>query len=682
MNRDWIALSQPETRGKIAAFLEWYPQVYVDLHEMGANSTYYFPPPAEPINPQFTPDQMQWLEAFGRNNAVWFDRFGIDYFTREVFDAFYPGYGEGWPTFHGAIGMTYEQASVRGLLVERDDETELTYRDSVRHHFVASLATVQTAARDREALLRSFYDYRRSAAETVGEDGAVEYLLPPGADPQRTAELAGLLMAQGIEVEVADEAFRVSGALSHAEEEPEDVDLPAGTYVVSLRQPAARLARTLMARHQQIDPEFLAEQERRRVKRLSIQFYDVTAWSLPLLFDVECYATKTPSGVSSRVLEQPPVVAGRAPAQPAALAYLVRWGTRSAARALAEMLRRELRVFATDKEFVLGGATYPPGSLVVKVKNNPEDLHATLTSIAEETGVEIAGTDTAWVEDGVGLGSNQVRYLKVPRVALAYGRPTSSYSTGWARYVLEQEFGYPVTILNVRQIGGADLSKYDVLILPGGRYGSALAGATDSLKAWIRAGGTLVTLGSATQWLTGESVGLLATKREDRKKGKPQKAEGETEEATESAEDTESEAAEAEGGEEPAFDYDEAIQPDKESPDRTPGAILRIELDPEHWLGFGYDGGTNVLVDSRNIFTPIKLDKGRNVGVYAGGDAMVRSGFIWAPSSEQLAQKAYLVHQPHGRGHVVAFAEDPNYRAFCHGLNLMFLNAVFFGPAH
>ncbi|MCG8606734.1 M14 family metallopeptidase, partial [bacterium] len=197
MNRDWFALTQPETQGRVKAYLEWFPHVFVDLHEMGSNSTYYFAPPADPMNPEIPKAQNDWLRRFGQNNARWFDRMQFDYFTREVFDSFYPGYGEGWPMFHGSIGMTYEQASARGLVVKREDETTMHYRDAVQHHFISSLSTAETAARNHEDLLRYFYEYRKSAI-AEGAAGAVkEYILPPGNDPNRTVKLIAKLVSQG-----------------------------------------------------------------------------------------------------------------------------------------------------------------------------------------------------------------------------------------------------------------------------------------------------------------------------------------------------------------------------------------------------------------------------------------------------------------------------------------------------
>jgi hypothetical protein len=256
--------------------------------------------------------------------------------------------------------------------------------------------------------------------------------------------------------------------------------------------------------------------------------------------------------------------------------------------------------------------------------------------------------------------------------------------------LLEQAYGYPVTIINTQQLRSADLKEYNVLILPnafsffGGGYDQVLGEAGGKqLKEWVQNGGTLITIGEATRWLTDEKIGLLATTREF-KGGKPEKAEPPPPEETQAAPQKPAPpAAEPPKKEEPKpFNVEEAIQPEKELPGPTPGAIMRIRLDTEHWLAFGYDGDANVLVESRNIFTPIKLDKGRNVGLYMPEDKVLLSGFTWEHAQQQIAGKAYLMYQPHGRGHVVAFAEDPNYRAFCDGLNLLFLNAILFGPGH
>jgi hypothetical protein len=680
MNRDWFAQTQPETRGRAKFYLEWFPQVVADLHEMGTNNTYYFAPPALPWNPNLTRTQLDWLAKFGRNNASWFDRFRFDYFTREGYDSFYPGYGEGWPLFHGSIGMTYEQASVRGLLAKREDETTMHYRDSVHHHFIASLSTIENTAKNRESLLRYFYDYRRTAIEEGKSEPVKEYIITPGADPNRAARLAATLMMSGIEVKRADAAFSNPKTRDYEGGNLQSRDFPAGSLIVSLSQPAKRLARTLMDRHTEQDREFLDEQRIRNRKRQFEQFYDVTGWSLPLLFDVPCYIAEQNSNVQANVLKELPKPAGQLRGAHSKLAYLIPWGTQSSASALADLFRHDVRVHSSDKPFRLNGTNFPAGSLIVKVKDNPNDLHERMTKLAAEHGVDVYSTDSAWVDVGPNFGSNNVRYLPRPRVAIAYNTPVSPNSVGWLRYLIEQRYGYPVTTIRTEQMRQFDLSRYNVLILPDGNYTQQF-GDGAWLRDWINKGGVLIGLAGATNWLVDEKVNLLPTKREKREKAdaKAEKKEGGDQSKDQPKDQTKDQPKDQAQTKDPV---EKAIEPAEENPSSTPGALLRVKVDRTHWLGFGYADTTVVMMDSNRIYSLLKLDKGTNVAVYAPEDRMLVSGFMFDDAKRQLPNRAYLMHVPTGRGHVVAFAEDPNYRAFMDGLNVMMLNAVFLGPGH
>lgn len=655
MNRDWFAQSQPETVGRTRVYLDWYPQVVVDLHEMGGDSTYYFAPPANPVNPHVTRQQKGWFETFGRANAARFDERGFAYFIREIYDSFYPGYGESWPIFQGAVGMTYEQASARGLLFRRRDDTVLSYGDGVLHHFTAALTTAATAARNRERLLRDFLDYRRTAVEEGARGTAQEYLLPPGSDPSRANRLARLLSAQGIEVKRATEAVRVGTRT-----------LPAGTYVVPAAQPSGRLVRNLLDPHTALDETFVKEQDRRRKKRLPDQIYDVTAWSLPLVFDVECVPADHPTGARTTALDEGDRAAVALPE--AKVGYLLPWGS-GAASAVAEALAEGLKVRAAARGFKLAGKDYAPGTALFRISENGHDLREKLGAIAGRHGVQPVAIDTGWVEEGISLGSVEVHFLKAPRVLLAWDTPTYGLSAGWARYVLERRFGQAVTAVRVSSLGRVDLRRFDVVVLPSGNYGSRL-GESDAKRFadWVRAGGTLITLGDASRWAAGDRVGLLDTKAELRD-GKP---------------DVEPDKDDKKKPAEPLkpFDLDKAILPERERPEATSGALVRVVLDGEHWLSAGTDGEIQAIVEGDRVFTPIKLDKGRNVGVYAAKDRLVASGLLWDEARDGLAQKAFLIDQPLGEGHVIAFAEDPNYRAFTEATELLFLNAVLLGPAY
>ncbi|HSR53094.1 MAG TPA: M14 family metallopeptidase [Acidobacteriota bacterium] len=704
MNRDWFAQTQKETQGRLAAYLEWFPQVFVDLHEMGTNSTYYFAPPADPLNPEIPPAQQEMLQAAGRNNAKWFDRYRIDYFTREVFDSFYPGYGEAWPMFKGSVGMTYEQASVRGLVAERSDDTTVHYRESVRNHFVSSISTAEFGADNRERLLRYFYDYRKGAVEE-GRTGPVrEYILPPGHDPNRVDRLVGKLMSQGIEVKRARAAFSQPAAEGYYPGQDQgSVDFPAGTYVVPLDQPDKRLISVILGKHFSMGDEFLREQVRRQSKRLGLEIYDVTGWSMPILYNVDIYKAGEASAGDFESLNEAPVPGGQVRGGTAELAYLIPWDSNSAARALAWLFRHDIRVHGADESFTIElegqDMTFPPGSLIVKTKDNPDDLHAKIEEVAQAFGISVWSTDSSWVKDGVNFGSNNVNFLERPKVAMAYRDSVSPSSVGAARYLLEQEYNYPVTVIPAGDLSGGNLDRYNVIILPEGFGYDRELGESGGrhLSEWMRAGGTLITLGSATRWVTGEKIALLSSKREMRQEpSKDGKAPAEADQAQGSQGQEEGSASEAsedeiqaQGGEsstpgpDEMTDLEKLVQPEEESPFPLMGALLRLHIDGEHWLGFGYpSGGANALVRGADIFTPLKLDQGSNVAVYAPRGELWLSGWGFEDTYDQIANKAFLMHQRYGRGHLVAFSEDPNYRAFMDGLNLLFMNAVLLGPGH
>ena len=275
MNRDWFAMTQPETRGRIKTLLDWYPQVFVDLHEMGGDSTYYFAPEAVPYNPHITKSQKESLFLFGRNNAKWFDQFGFRYFTREVFDAFYPGYGASWPIYYGGIAMTYENASARGLLWTKSDETTFSFAESVQKHFVASISTAEATANNRKLLLENFWNYRKTAIEEGKAEANKEYVLLRKGDVTAADRLANLLAEQGIEVRKSRDSFAVNGTTA-----------PGGSYIISAAQPMKRMLRTLLDPDVKMEEDFLKEQERRRKKKQRDEIYDVTGWSLPLQYNV------------------------------------------------------------------------------------------------------------------------------------------------------------------------------------------------------------------------------------------------------------------------------------------------------------------------------------------------------------------------------------------------------------
>ena len=666
LNRDWIALTQPEIRGEMTVLREWLPLVAVDLHEMGSNSTYFFSPEADPYNPNLTATQKENLKLFGRNNARWFDQYGFDYFTREVYDAFYPGYGATWPSYYGAVAMTYEQASSRGLAVRRADGSTLTFRETIRHHFVASLATLETAAQNREKLLTDFHQYRASAIEEGAKEPVKEYILPRGRDASATDKLAAILEEQGVEVLRATAAFRSGGR-----------EYPAGTYVVRMAQPAMRLIHTLLDAQTAMDERFLKAEETRRQMKQRSEIYDVTAWSLPLLFNVEAVASGAVAEGRFEAARPERIPAGELHGAAATVAYVSPWGSEAAGRLLAAALRRNLKVASGDRSFSLAGRSYPAGSLIFKVHDNPADLTETLARLARETGAQIYATDTGWVEDGVNFGSRSVLPLRKPSIALAWDIPAGAAAAGATRFVLERQYGYPVTLVRAEQLGTADLSRFNVVILPpGGDYKTVFdEDGIEHLKDWVDAGGTLVALGNAVDFLADGKVDLLSFAREN--------ALGAAEEPEEQK-DEEDEKKTRVPGTEIASDsqYRDATRAVAETPDSAPGAILRARVQPGSWLTAGAGETVNAMVTGSAIYSPVKTDQGVNAVYFEPADQLVAGGFLWDENRRQMAYKPLVVTQDSGRGVVVGFTADPNFRGMLDGMNTLFLNAVFRGPAH
>jgi hypothetical protein len=352
------------------------------------------------------------------------------------------------------------------------------------------------------------------------------------------------------------------------------------------------------------------------------------------------------------------------------LAYCVPWS--SAAAGLAAQLHRQgIRCFMSDKAFTLKGRRFPAGSLIIKVRDNPPDLYECLQTLSSERGITITATETGWVDEGINFGSDQVHFMPKPAIAMAWNTPTSASAAGWTRYAVEQMLAYPVTALRAEHLKDIPLKDFNVLILPnGGDYAETLGdGGAQRVRQWVQDGGTLITIGTATHWATGKKAALLSTHRE-LKGGLPD---------IEQDEKAEKPAA---GAPADSFSLQAAITPERELPEQTAGAVVRGTLDTEHWLAFGYGATLHVLAAGRDLFTPLKLDKGRNVGLFAAHDSLTVSGFVWDATGRQMAQKAWLMHQPHQQGHVVAFAEDPNFRAATAGMQLLFMNAILFGPAH
>lgn len=662
MNRDWLAITQPETAGRVKLLNYYKPTVVIDLHEMGGDESYFFPPAAKPINPHMSQAQLDNTGLIGQNIGQTFDQFGFDYFTREIFDAFYPGYGDSWPTFYGASAATYEVASSRGESYRTASGKILKYFDSVQQHFVASIATAEAVAEHRQKILHDFYRFQENAI-IEGRNDKTErvFILPNIRDKAGTHRLATLMAQHGVEVKQATKGFNACG-----------INYTAGAYYIDTAQPRGRFVKTTFTQQVDMSVSFIEEQERRRARKLNDEIYDVTGWSLPLMFNIESQGCNKAIDVANESITENTPLQGSVINQNAKVAYLVPWGDMAAGRFLTAALQAGLHIKSADKAFVLNSkATYPAGTLIIEVKANDAKLAATVINLAKRTGANVVGVDTSWVTDGPSFGSGDTVTMSAPNIAMAWDEPTNSLSAGNTRFVIERQFHYPVTAIRSNRLASADLSHYQVLILPSGDYSQALGSkGIENIQHWVKQGGVLITMSNATRFAAQADVKLLDVQRElavqaektpvtEEKKstiaGQAIKSKAELLKATESTD---------------------------ESPDYVAGILANVEVDQEHWLTAGINPKLIAMVVGNSIYTPIKLASGKNLAWFADEKNVLASGYLWPAVKQQLAYKPFLIHQPSGKGMVIAFTQEPTSRAYLDGLNVLLMNSIFRAAAH
>ncbi|MGQ0702838.1 MAG: M14 family zinc carboxypeptidase, partial [Gemmatimonadales bacterium] len=393
LNRDWFIQSHPETRGRTATFLEWWPHVAVDLHEMGSNSTYFFAPPMEPVNKNVHQSIRTWWDIYARANAAAFSRHGWSFFTREGYDEFYPGYGVSWPILTGAVGMTFEQASSGPGAIRRTDGTVLTLRQAAWQHYTAAWATTLTTAQRRAERVRDYVMFRRTAVSEPPRDGVRGVAIARDAYG-RADSLFRVLLGNRIAVRRIPEGATIR-AVAYGTNQAESATLRAGGYLVDYAQPQGRLARALLEPDAQLDSTFIREELERRRTGQPNRFYDVTAWSLPFAFGLQAWTLTTlPPGAEP---------AGELPRRSGEVAragygYVFAPGSEASLRLLAGLLRDSVRVWFAPKAFRIGPVDFPEGAFVVRVAANDTTVHQRVRDLAARAGARVASLGTGMAD--------------------------------------------------------------------------------------------------------------------------------------------------------------------------------------------------------------------------------------------------------------------------------------------
>jgi hypothetical protein len=722
LNRDNIAATQTETKNLQRAFFEWNPQVAVDHH--GQPSQFFFPPAASPINPNLPqPATNKWNEIFGRANAQSFDRNKWDYYVRDIFDLFYPGYWDSFPSLNGAIGMTYETdgGGFKGLNWTRDDGSIVTLRSAIAKHYVASMTTLETASKNRASRLQDFYDFRRTAIDEVKTEKIKRIVIDPQGDWAKTADLIEILQRAKIEVRWSP-TFTLANARSYADRNaaPANKLFSGGAYIIELAQPQKRIAKALLEPDTPQDAEFVRDQMakfRRNEMRGKSQakedyaFYDITAWNLPMAFGVDAFWSDSSAQISNaNLIDENSLSQMRTEKTRwarAEIAYIIPYTQDAAAVAAIRLLKNNFRVGVSTKPLNAVGMNFPRGTFVIRVGRNQPTIHQAVESLAKEFGLAVYSANTGFQDTGeTGVGSEYIAALQNPKIAVVSDEAVEQTSYGSLWWTLDR-YKIEFTPMTINSIRGGGLRNYTVLIMPdgsAGRLSSALGSSgISTLKTWVNNGGTLITMRGSSVFATLKDVGLTSSKligTDD---------DDEKEKATETDEVDKRKEAETKPSPSPASIRNRQAEPetsptpenrtDKQDwqspvlppiaspsanagkvPEGVPGAIMRATVDRTNYLTYGLEtDNLPVLLASGYFFRLSK--EGTNALVFdqKPKTPLTLSGFVWEGNTERLLKgTAYLIDEPTGGGHVILFAEEPFFRGIFRTMTRPFFNSILF----
>lgn len=633
LNRDWAWQTQVETQQRMIQYNMWMPQVHVDYHEQGINQPYYFAPAAQPYHEAITQWQRDFQTAIGKNHAKYFDKNGWLYFTREIFDLFYPSYGDTYPVYNGAIGMTYEQGGggAGGLGAETDEGDTLTLYDRVIHHYTTSLSTIEISSLNAGALLKEFRKFFNDAVNgSIGEYKS--YLIKNNpADTERIYSFLKLLDKNGIVYNTGTGSGK--GFNYHTGKE-ETFAVAATDIIINAAQPKATMVKVLF------------EPRARLVDSLT---YDITAWSLPYVYGLSAYASKQP--ITTTVGKARPDSVQNASSD--SYGYVIRWQGVSSAKTTAQLLKQGIKLRFSEMPFEIHGQSFARGSIIIIKKGNEKygnSLWQIVSKVCNENGVKMNAINTGMVDKGYDFGSAKVHPMKALKVAMLTGEGVGPNAAGEIWHFFEKELDYPVTLINANDLNRVKWSNIDVMILPDGVYRFLNdKSLSDLFQQWIRNGGRVIALESAVAQLAKQEWSVVKLRKDDEK--------------------------DTLGKKDPYLLLKSFENREKdEVPGTTPGSVFKVDIDNTHPLMYGYPNYYYTLKMDNIIYDFIR-EGGWNAGVIKKDNQV--SGFVGFKLKQKLKDGLVFGVQPVGLGTVTYLSDDVLFRNFWENGKLMFCNAVF-----
>lgn len=639
LNRDWAWQTQRESQQRVAKYNQWMPQLHVDFHEQEIEAPYYFAPAAEPFHDAITPWQREVQVMIGKNNAKYFDQEGWLYFTKERFDLFYPSYGDTYPMYNGAIGMTYEQGGSgrAGVAVVKRDGDTLTLTDRIAHHFTTGMSTIEVASQQADRILKEYVKYFETAKKDP-QGGYKSYVIKASGNPEKLNLLADLLRKNNIAFGFGANIASGTG-FNYFTGKTEVFPITKEDLVINAYQPRSNMLRVLFEPTSHLSDSVT---------------YDITAWALPYAYGLTSYAVKQPltPAADAPVTPQNAPLAAQHP-----YAYLAQWNSVRDVKFLATLLKQGLKVRFAETPFMSGGKTFPAGTLVITRTGNNNGgplFDSFVTTQADKYKITLDAVATGFVDKGMDFGSDKIRYIKPPRVMLVTGDNISSLGAGEIWHFFEQQLNYSITVVNERNLSAVSWDQVDVLILPDGEYKMfADKPAAERLKDWISKGGKLIAIESAVAQIAEAEWGIKQKKEKGEEEKDKNKIPSE-------------------------YTYD-VLKPyanrERESVKQfIPGAIYKVQLDTTHPLAFGYTN-TYYTLKQDNYLYEFMDNNGWNVGVLKKDNYL--SGFVGTDTRSRLKDGLLFGVKEIGNGSLVILADNLLFRSFWENGKLMFSNAVF-----
>lgn len=627
LNRDWLPVQHPESRNRVRVFQDWLPNIHLDFHEMGTNSTFFFQPGVpsrmHPLTPQ---KNLELTEKIGTYHAKALDEIGSLYYSKENYDDFYYGKGSTYPDVQGSIGILFEQASSRGHLQESANGM-LSFPFTIRNQFTANLSSFEAAKEMRVELNQWMKDFYQEIQEEANADVNKAFIFGSAGDDARSYHLADLILQHDIEIFSLKEDISVNGREFKEQ----------NAYIVPANQPQYRLIKAMFE------------------TRTSFQdslFYDISAWTYPMAFNLDYMALNSKilnlANVEKVSKESHAMKSGGVLGNSGAYQYALEWTEYYAPKAAYEMMNSEFRVRVSTSEFTTAeGKTFGRGTILVDAGEsglNPDELHRKLQEIAMNSNLEIHALSSGYTK-GANLGSPGIIPLELPEIALLVDGGVDSYEAGEIWHLMDQRYDIPVTLLPVDRLSSSVISRYNVILMPDGRYNDLGSSGASVLRSWVSRGNTLVAKGGALRFLAQHEVGNFTFRNVSDKDSTLQKS---------------------------YADYSNAT-----GAKVTGGAIFNALLDTTHPIGFGYLNAEIYTFRNDNLFLELSDNPYANPLVYSSNP--LASGYLHPSNLPGIQNGSVIRVSGVGRGRVIGFSDNMNFRAFWFGTNKLFANSIFFG---